>query len=109
MERKCFHETSRLDRMRAFSFFEACLKLRNFLSVIISIAVLSLFSATSFSADCTQTVMGGGCTSQAEAGVAPHMRTQTQVDKAIKAQTTAKPTTKSDLSIKAVKVSNVTK
>jgi hypothetical protein len=53
--------------------------------------------------------MGGGCTSQAEAGVAPHMRSQAQADKVTKTQTTAKPATKSDPSIRTVKVSSATK
>lgn len=37
-----------------------------------------LFSAStlSFAGDCNKTVMGGGCTAEADAGVAAHMRSQ---------------------------------
>lgn len=53
--------------------------------------------------------MGGGCTSQAEPGIAPHMRSQAAEDKATKTQPAAKSAIKVDPSIKAVKVSDVTK
>jgi len=33
-------------------------------------------SALSFAGDCNKTVMGGGCTAEASAGVASHMRSQ---------------------------------
>ena len=37
-----------------------------------------LFSASilSFAGDCNKTVMGGGCSAEVGAGVAPHMRSQ---------------------------------
>lgn len=53
--------------------------------------------------------MGGGCTSQAEPGIAPHMRSKTQVDKVTKIQPAAKPAIKADASVKTVKVSDATK
>lgn len=80
--------------------------MRHFLSVTTSIAVFSLFSATSFAGDCNRTVMGGGCTSQADAGVAPHMKSHPQVGKTIKVQAAAKPAVTSATSVRAVKVSH---
>ena len=81
--------------------------MRHFLSVTTSIAVFSLFSAASFAGDCNKTVMGGGCTSQADAGVAPHMKAQPQVvGKSAKVQAVAKPAVTSATSVRAVKVSH---
>ncbi|MDO9206257.1 hypothetical protein [Methylotenera sp.] len=49
-----------------------------FLSVIFA-TVLFSYSMPSISGDCNKTVMGGGCSAEAEAGVAAHMRSQPQV------------------------------
>lgn len=49
-----------------------------FVSVFFAV-VLSSYSALSFAGDCNKTVMGGGCTAEADAGVAAHMRSQPQV------------------------------
>jgi hypothetical protein len=53
-----------------------------FLSVIFA-AVLSSYSMPSIAGDCNKTVMGGGCSAEAEAGVAAHMRSQPQVKPAV--------------------------
>jgi len=94
--------------LQKYSFLKG-INLRKILSITCSIAVFSLFPETSFSANCNKTVMGGGCTSQAEPGIAPHMRSQAAEDKATKTQPAAKSAIKVDPSIKAVKVSDVTK
>jgi len=53
-----------------------------FLSALFAYVVLSA-STISFAGDCNKTVMGGGCTAEASAGVAAHMRSQPAVKPAI--------------------------
>lgn len=69
-------------------------------------AVCFLFSVTSHGGDCNNTVMGGGCSSQADAGAAPHMKSQPQDKPASKAADNAGPAAKPAANVKAVKVSN---
>lgn len=85
--------------------------MRHFLSVIVSSAVFSLsFSpATSFAGDCNKTVMGGGCTAQVDAGVSPHMHSQSQPNAETKIKAKANvtaPAVKATATAKTVKVSN---
>jgi len=53
-----------------------------FLSAL-SATVLFSASTLSFAGDCNKTVMGGGCTLEAGAGVAAHMRSQPVVKPAV--------------------------
>ncbi len=62
-----------------------------FLSVLFATVLFST-SVVSVAGDCNKTVMGGGCTIDADAGVAPHMRSQPKpvVTKAKAVETTVK-------------------
>jgi len=87
--------------------------MRHFLSVIFSSALLSLsfFSVMSFAGDCNKTVMGGGCTAQVDAGVSPHMHSQSQPNAETKIKVkanTAASAVKAAAPAKNVKVSNTT-
>ena len=85
--------------------------MRHFLAVIFSSAVFSFsfLPVTSFAGDCNKTVMGGGCTAEIDAGVAPHMHSQNmpnaEAKTKVKANVTA-TTAKATAPVKAVKVSN---
>lgn len=46
------------------------------ISVLLSVMLLGSFSGLAHAGDCTKTVMGGGCSMEAQAGVASHMRSQ---------------------------------
>lgn len=80
--------------------------MRQVLSVLASTSVLafSLISTTSFAGDCNKTVMGGGCSGQAQAGVSPHMQSQNPQNAVTKVKTnTAAPAVKAATPAKAVK------
>lgn len=80
--------------------------MRQVLSVLASTSVLafSLISTTSFAGDCNKTVMGGGCSGQAQAGVSPHMQSQNPLNAVTKVKTnTAAPAVKAATPAKAVK------
>lgn len=84
--------------------------MRQVLSVLASTSVLafSLISTTSFAGDCNKTVMGGGCTGQVEAGVSPHMQSQSPLNAVTKVKAnTPVPAGKTATPAKNVKVSNV--
>ncbi len=83
--------------------------MRHFLSIAAG-AVMLAFSFTSVAGDCNKTVMGGGCTGQAE-GVSPHMQSQNPLNVVTKAKSstaTSAPAPKAATLAKNVKVSNVT-
>jgi len=58
-----------------------------FVSVFFAV-VLSAYSVLGFAGDCNKTVMGGGCSAEANAGVAAHMRSQPQKSTVAKAKVT---------------------
>jgi hypothetical protein len=68
-------------------------------------AALSLYSVLSFAGACNKTVMGGGCTVEAESGVATHMRSQPQVKPAVAKAKVAEVSVKDASVSKNVKMS----
>ena len=82
--------------------------MRQVLSMILGSVVL-VFSLTSVAGDCNKTVMGGGCSGQAQAGVSPHMQSQNPLNTVTKVKTNAVvPAVKTATPAKVEKVSNVT-
>jgi hypothetical protein len=85
--------------------------MRYSLSLLAGSAVLtfSLFAASAYAGDCNKTVMGGGCSGQAEAGVSPHMQSQNPLNAVTKAkakESAAAPAAKVAAPAKPLKVSN---
>lgn len=81
-------------------------QMRYSLSTMIACAVFS-FSSASFAGDCNKTVMGGGCSGQAQAGVSPHMQGQNPQNAVTKVKANAAaPAAKAAVPAKNVKVSN---
>lgn len=82
-------------------------QMRHSLSAIIGCAVF-LFSSASFAGDCNKTVMGGGCSGQAQAGVSPHMQAQNPLNAVTKVNKASAPAVKAAAPAKNVNVSNAT-
>lgn len=62
---------------------------------LVSLAlVVFAFSHLSYAGDCNKTVMGGGCTAEAEAGVAAHMRSQPKAKPVVAKEKAAEPNVK---------------
>lgn len=81
--------------------------MRHSLSMMIGSAVF-VFSLTSVAGDCNKTVMGGGCSGQAETGVSPHMQSRNPLNAVTKVKANAAaPAVKTATPAKNVKVSNV--
>lgn len=72
--------------------------MRNFLSITAGVIVLA-YSLASVAGDCNKTVMGGGCSGQAQAGVSPHMQSQNPLNAVTKVKAPA-PAAKAAASVK---------
>jgi len=85
--------------------------MRHFLSAAFGAALFALSTTPGFAGDCNKTVMGGGCSGQAEAGVSPHMQSQNPLNAVTKVkgkENAAAPAAKAAAPAKGVKVSNAT-
>lgn len=80
-------------------------QMRHSLSAMVGCAVF-LFSSASFAGDCNKTVMGGGCSGQAQAGVSPHMQAQNPLNAVTKVNKASAPAVKAAAPAKNVNVSN---
>lgn len=76
--------------------------------VVVSFLAIFISPVVSLAGDCNKTVMGGGCTTEVDAGVAAHMRSQPQVKPvAAKAKATEVNAKESSV-LKNVKMSKTT-
>ena len=81
--------------------------MRHSLSMLLGAAVFA-FSLTSVAGDCNNTVMGGGCSGQAQGGVSPHMQSQNPMNAVTKVKSKANAGAKTATPAKNLKVSNAT-